>query len=307
MVKRLFFILLVAVITLFNLSSCSKLSNNSSNNSEKGKKITPINFSNGDYKEYICGDIIDPFKELEVTFSGEPEKGVARIDASKCPDIIKENFTFNCIENGNLINGKKVDIVAEYDKYAFEKSGIMVSREKKEYTVTGVDFYPRVIADYDKDDLNRAIRRIVDQYIESNIKDFSMAYNSDINRDSWSKSGSFNYSYSYYDVKMVYNVNKNNMSDNTYLIMYEITNSIECVADMDSTIKGAMKKGESDTGIVYMVAGASSVTANSNKIFNDNITKKNVIENIKLFHTKEAADEYCRFGVGYETCWEHFV
>lgn len=303
---RKFFLMLVAVVVmLFNLTACDVIDN--SELSMKNTDTTLIYFSDGSYKEYECNSVIDPFKELEVTFSGEPDKGVAEIDISNCPDIVKENFTFRCIGNGNLSNGEKAIIVVDFEKNAFEKAGFTIIRSENEYIVTDVDFYPRIIADYDKDDLNKAIRNVVDEYIKNNIESFKMVYKSDIERVNWSKSGSFEYTYKYYDVKMIYNVNKNNLAQNTYLIMYEITNNIKCIEDMDSIFKDAMKKGETDTGVVYMVAGVNGVTANSNKIFNDNITTDNVKSNIKLFYTKEEAEEYCRFGGEYETNWEHFV
>lgn len=297
--------LVTIVVMLFNLTACGVLDNSELYGGNTN--TTLIYFNDGSYKEYDCNSVIDPFKELEVTFSGEPDKGVAEIDISNCPDIVKENFTFRCIENGNLSNGKKATIVVDFDKSAFEKAGFTIIKNKKEYIVTDVDFYPRIIADYDKDDLNKAIRNVVDEYIKNNIESFKMVYKSDIERVNWSKSGSFEYTYNYYDVKMIYNVNKNNLSQNTYLIMYEITNNIKCVEDMDGTLKDCMKNGETDTGVVYMVAGVNNVTANSNKIFNDNITTDNVKSNIKLFYTKEEAEEYCRFGREYETNWEHFV
>lgn len=75
--------------------------------SMKNTDTTLIYFSDGSYRENECNSVIDPFKELEVTFSGESDKGVYEIDISNCPDIVKENFIFRCIKNGNLSNGKK--------------------------------------------------------------------------------------------------------------------------------------------------------------------------------------------------------
>lgn len=297
--------LVAVVVMLFNLIACGVIDN--SELYKENTNTTLIYFSDGSYKEYNCNSVIDPFKELEVHFFGKPDKGFAEIDVSSCPDIVKENFTFRCVDNGDLSNGEKATIVADFEKTDFKKSGITITRYKKDYIVTDVEFYPRIIADYDKDDLNKAIRNVVDEYIKNNIESFKMVYKSDIERVNWSKSGSFEYIYNYYDVKMIYNVNKNNLSQNTYLIMYEITNNIKCVEDMDSTLKDAMKNGETDTGVVYMVAGVNGITANSNKIFNDDIVTDNVKYNIKLFYTKEEAEEYCCFGGEYETNWEHFV
>ena len=52
----------------------------------------------------------DPFKGLEVSFHGEPKKGFADMDVSKCDSFIRDNFKFECKNDGRLSNGETVQV-----------------------------------------------------------------------------------------------------------------------------------------------------------------------------------------------------
>lgn len=296
--------LIISIAMAFSvfLTSCDTVEDNA-----LLSDTTSIYFENGSVKSYDCQSEIDPFKHIEITFSGSPNNGTAVINTDNCPDIIRENFTFECENNGSLSNGKTATIKANFEKTAFEKAGYKISRTEKSYIVTDVDFYPTEIEDYEKDALNKALWDIVTNYIESNIESFDMVYDSGLDRSGWSQSGSFKYTYNYSDLKMIYNVNKNDSSKNTYSILYELSNDIECVEDMTVISEGSMKSGEVDTGRAYLVASVYKITATSDKCFNSNMDKNEVVSNIKIFETKQEAEEYCDFGGEYITAIENFV
>ena len=80
-------VLLLSVFT----TSCANQSNQAVIN-----KATAITFENGTVKEYNSSDIINPFRDIKVRFSGKADKGTATIDTSNCETIVKDNFTFIC-------------------------------------------------------------------------------------------------------------------------------------------------------------------------------------------------------------------
>ena len=290
----------VLILSVFT-TSCA-------NQSEQAiiNKATAITFENGTFKEYNSSDIINPFRDIKVRFSGKADKGTATIDTSNCEAIVKDNFTFICENDGNLINGNKAKIKAIYDIKAFKNSGYTITDNEKSYIVTGVDLYPSAIKNYEKDDLNSCVRKLADEYINNNIETMDMEYDSGKNRSGWSKSGSFEYTYNYHDRIMIYNYNRDDYSKNAYFIIYELSNEINCTEDM-TTGENPMKAGESDTGWVYIVAGAPNVTATSNMIFNGDFNKKEASELVRSFTTYEEAIKYCTYGDGYITLRELFT
>ncbi|MEE0264834.1 MAG: hypothetical protein UD936_04320 [Acutalibacteraceae bacterium] len=269
-------------------------------------KTAKIYFENGSVKEYTSQQTINPFKNLKVSFSGNLGKGSADINTDNCESIVKDNFTFTCENNGILCNGSKAVIKAVYDENAFKNAGYTITANQKEYTITGVDFAPKTLKDYEKEHLNLAIRKIADSYIASNITELDMEYDSSRDRSGWSKSGSFEYTYNYHDRLMLYNYKRNNSSDNAYFIIYELSNEINCTKSMTEG-ENPMQAGESDIGWCYVVAGATDVTATSNRIFNNSFNKKEASEIIRSFKTYDEAIDYCTYGNGYITDREIFT
>lgn len=249
----------------------------------------------------------DPFKGLEVSFHGEPKKGFADMDVSKCDCFIRDNFKFECKNDGRLSNGETVQVIVSVKSKDSENSGVNIIRYEKDYVVTGVDFYPTEIEGYDKEALNKEIRRIADKFISEGVKNFHMLYDSGFDRTGWSKSGSFEYTYTYYDVKMLYTFHKSEPERNAYFILYELENDIVCVEDMDSGFEAPMKKGEEDRGVSYILVGLTSVRATSDKIFRADSNAEGMEVIKKVFDSREDAEEYCRYGGEYETVYELFV
>lgn len=305
-IKKITTLIIPITVAFFALilTSCNTTQND---NYTTVSETTSIYFENGSIKNYDYQSEIDPFKDIEITFSGTPNNGTAIINTDNCPDIIKDNFTFECVNNGSLSNGKTAIIKAYFEESAFEKAGYKIKRTEKLYTVTDVDFYPTAIKNYEKDALNKAMWDIVSNYIESNIESLDMVYDSGFDRSGWSISGSFKYTYNYSDLKMIYNVNKNNPSQNTYSILYELSNDIECIEDMEEIYENSMKSGDFDTGRTYVVASVKGITATSDKIFNSNIDEEDIISDIKIFDTKAEAEEYFKFDGDYITQTENFV
>jgi len=266
-----------------------------------------VHSQNGTVKEYDIPSTLNPFYGLKVSFSGEPNRGHATIDAGECLDFVKDNFTFECENDGKLSNGGKAVIKAIYDADAFGDVNLRLSCTEKEYTVTGVEFYPSLLEGYGKDKINKAIRRAADRYIDDNIKDIEMEFESRQNHNDWGKSGAFNYTYNYCDIIMIYNVNNNDPSQNTYFVIYELSNEIECTESMSDSDKDLMTAGQQDTGWAYVVVGASGITATSDMEFNDDVEYEIVKGNIKTFTSLENAKEYCTYGGEYKTVSENFV
>ena len=219
----------------------------------------------GDKK--FSADTTDPFRGLRVSFHGEPEKGFADFDTSNCEIFIRDNFEFECKNNGNLSNGETVSVKASVRNKNIGKSRLGSAAYEKEYIVTGVDFYPTAIEDYEKEALNKEIRRIADKFISESINNFHMLYDSGFDRTGWSRSGSFSYTYTYYDIKMLYTFHQKEHKKNAYFVLYELENSIVCTEDMDSSFEAPMKKGENDRGTAYVLVGLTSVRATGDKIF----------------------------------------
>ena len=242
---------------------------------------------------------IDPFENLEVSFYGNPNRGYADIDSSLCSQFVRENFRFECKNNGSLSNGGRAVLTAT----KFYNDDIEILRYQKEYIVTGVEFYPEKIAEYEKEALNKAIRKYADNYIKNNIETFPMRYYSDLDRTGWNESGAFTYYYDYHDIKMMYSVHKRDLSQNAYFIVYELSNRIECTQDMDKSHKAPMKKGESDTGEAYVVVGVKGIKANSDKMFIGDVSDMVV----GVFETVTQAENFCTYRGEYDTFTENFV
>lgn len=257
-------------------------------------------------KEKLNADT-DPFEGVEISFYGAPEKGFADVNVSKCDSFIRDNFDFECENNGSLANGETASIKASVRNENVKNSGIKIIRYEKDYVVTGVDFYPTEIEDYEKEALNKEIRRIADKFISEDVKDFHMLYDSGFDRTGWSKSGSFEYTYTYYDIKMLYTFHKSEPERNAYFILYELENDIVCVEDMDSGFEAPMKKGEEDRGVAYILIGLTSVRATSDKIFRADSNAEGMKVIKKVFDSKEDAEEYCKYSGEYKTVYELFV
>lgn len=269
-------------------------------------KTSEIHFENGTVKEYTSQQAINPFENLKVSFSGKLGMGSANINIDDCKAIVKDNFSFICENDGKLCNGSRATIKAVYDEVAFKNAGYVITANQKEYIVTGVDFAPTTMKGYEKDNINKAIRKLADDYIVNNITEFDMEYNSGKDRADWSKSGSFSYTYSYHDRMMLYNYSRDDSSDNAYFIVYELSNDIKCTKSMTEG-KNPMQQGEDDIGWCYIVVGATNITATSDMTFNDDFNKKEASEIIRSFVTYDEALEYCTLGKGYLTEREMFT
>ena len=294
-------VLFAVLLTCATATACSN-----NNKADQVIKTAELHFENGTVKKYTSHQAINPFKDLKVSFSGKLGKGSANINTDNCEAIVKDNFTFICENNGKLCNGGKAVVKAVYDETAFKNAGYTINANQKEYIVTGVDFPPTTIKDYEKDNINKAVRTMADAYIKSNITELDMEFDSQLEHSDWIKSGSFEYTYSYHDRMMMYNYSRKDHSDNAYFIIYELSNYIYCTESMTEG-ENPMQKGESDTGWCYIVVGAPNVTASSNMIFNDYFNKKEASEIIRSFKTYDEALEYCTFGNGYITEREMFT
>ena len=82
--------------------------------------------SGGRDREEKLNTDTDPFKGLEVSFHGEPEKGFADMDVSKCDSFIRDNFKFECKNDGRLSNGETVQVIVSVKSRDAQDSGVNI-------------------------------------------------------------------------------------------------------------------------------------------------------------------------------------
>lgn len=142
----------------------------------------------------ITAEEIDPFENLEVSFSGVAPKGVANINPNKCSSFVQNyvSFSIEGYENNIFSNGDEITIIAAFNMYYSEdpKAPVVLSVLEKTYTVSGLDVYPsdlskleltKVMSDmYDTantyviDRVYNELRFNGDLFYENEIKDLSV-------------------------------------------------------------------------------------------------------------------------------------
>ena len=100
----------------------------------------------GKDKEFTVADlekvkVIDPFKDIEVTFSGTAPNANAYVTNNSTEDVV-QNLYFDIEPNYNLSKGDKVTVSVNADEeHILSEYGCKLSSTSKEYTCDNVDFY----------------------------------------------------------------------------------------------------------------------------------------------------------------------
>lgn len=115
--------------------------------------------------------VIDPFKDIEVTFSGTAPNASASVTNNSDEDVVKSLY-FNIEPNYNLSKGDKITVSIDIDEeYILSEYGCKFSATSKEYTCDNVDAYLTDGADI-SDELLTSMKNqtldTIDSYFASN-------------------------------------------------------------------------------------------------------------------------------------------
>lgn len=132
-----------------NLSNGDVLTIRTSYDANTAEKLD-ISFAPEDFTYTVSGLItaeeIDPFENLEVTYTGVAPKGVVNINPNKCSSFVQNyvSFSIEGDENNVFSNGDEIRIIAAFNMYYSEdpKAPVVLSVLEKTYTVSGLDVYP---------------------------------------------------------------------------------------------------------------------------------------------------------------------
>jgi hypothetical protein len=111
----------------------------------------------------ITAEEIDPFENLELTYTGVAPEGDVNINPNKCTSFV-QNYVFFSIEgyeNNIFSSGDKITVLAEFNMYYAEdpEAPVVLSVLEKQYTVSGLDVYP---SDVSKLDLTTVMSEMYD-------------------------------------------------------------------------------------------------------------------------------------------------
>lgn len=136
----------------------------------------------GDKKTFTVSDLkeveeIDPFKDLEVTFSGtSPYASVSWEITSK--DEIYDYISFDASKDDNLADGETITITLDTydnDEYFLSEFGCKFSQTSKEYTCENVDSYVMHAEDITED-----LLETMKKQTKATIADYKSSIRSDV-------------------------------------------------------------------------------------------------------------------------------
>ena len=166
-----------------NLSNGDVLTIRTSYDANTAEKLD-ISFTPGDFTYTVAGLItaeeIDPFENLEVTYTGVAPEGVVNINPNRCSSFVQNyvSFSIEGYENNIFSNGDEITIIAAFNMYYSEDptAPVVLSVLEKTYTVSGLDVYP---SDLSKLELTKVMSDMYDSantYVIDRVYDNS-SYN----------------------------------------------------------------------------------------------------------------------------------
>lgn len=134
-----------------------------------------------DSKEYTVTDLkepeeIDPFKNLEITYTGASPYINVAIDSSKCSSLVNNYISFS-VEDSYFRNGDTFTVTATYSEYDAEEYGFIVTNETKTYTVEN---QPEYVTSLDGLDLTELQAELDDKLTVTTTANEGDTYFSDI-------------------------------------------------------------------------------------------------------------------------------
>lgn len=132
-----------------------------------------------DTKEYTVSGLketekIDPFENLELTYTGASPYVSLSVDSTKCSSLVNDYISFN-IEEGYLKNGDTFTITANYNEYDAQQYGFTVTSESKQYTVENQPEYVTSLGGLDLSELKRELDDKLSVATSANEGDYEFA------------------------------------------------------------------------------------------------------------------------------------
>ncbi len=217
------------------------------------------------------GTELDAFKDVKVTFSGEDGSGYASVNTDDCKRAVTSNvyFTFEDENNGKLKNGDEVTVKANL--YS-DDSSYFLKEESKKYKVDGLYGARKSLEGTDLGDVKEEIRKKANTATKDDVSiaHYDYKFSSGKKRDLNSYSFSFETKMEF--EKYVYAYDPDDVSDNTLAGVYKLTTTAKCKNDQSYVSDGAeaMKKGDNDTGVTYIVVTTSDLIFSSDNKLYDN-------------------------------------
>lgn len=120
-----------------------------------------------DTKEYTVEGLtettkIDPFENLEITYTGSSPYITAAVDSSKCSDLVNNQIRFYLDTDGKryLANGDTFKVKASYSSYEADEEGFTVTQDEKEYTIAD---QPEMVTSVNDLDLKNLHKEMADK------------------------------------------------------------------------------------------------------------------------------------------------
>ena len=100
-------------------------------------------------------DVLDPFADLSVSFTGISPYGSVTIQNNSSNSIIR-NLNYEVSQSYDLKNGDIITITVNYDEYSMINNyGVTLSESSKEYAVEGLSEYVTSLADIPEDTMTK--------------------------------------------------------------------------------------------------------------------------------------------------------
>lgn len=196
---------------------------------ESLEKEAGIKFSNTAFVYTVDGlnegTVIDPFKDIKISFTGTAPNAQLKIDSTKCDEFIRKYVTFKSEPATGFYNGDKIKIIAVCDKNTLLAKDYMLSSEEKEYIAEGLSEYAKSFKDIDRKEVNNLLKKDLDSYLKERGREFDWTKDEELDKN-WAYDAANKISYDVKGSEAYYSINKDNPSDNNYTCVYKVTASI---------------------------------------------------------------------------------
>lgn len=100
---------------------------------------------------------IDPFENLNITYTGASPYLNISLDNTKCDNIIKEHVVFSIDKDENIKNGDEITITTNYKIETLKKMGYILKQDTKTYKVENQPEYITSLEGFDTKELQSEI------------------------------------------------------------------------------------------------------------------------------------------------------
>jgi len=216
---------------------------------------------------------LDAFAKVKVEFSGTNGSGYARINTESCPKTVTNNVYFDFDDdNSDLSNGDKITVIVK--AYGdLEEKGYFLKEESKEFTVEGLSGPRTSLEGVDLTSIAKDMKDEADDETDGNFDLAYLDYKFESGKTRDLSYSNFDYTAKLELVKYVYAYDAEDLDDNGLVAIYKLTNKIKRTGSDQSYVSDgatAMKKGDTDTGITYIIVSSPALTITAdNKVEDD--------------------------------------